>query len=270
MATMKTLNGYGFNATELNGKTSDNYLEKTDTASNSEKLGGKAANRFVQRVNNVTPDKNGTLLVDKLVGTSNSVIALRNEGNMPGINFRSGDDLVCGLRTVKNSNRNGFPVLQQIDSADDKSTNIYTEAYPPPCSRHQINGKLINSVNDVIDGYGSASVLLLQNGIARIDFSAKIETAGTNMNNYTWGLNRDYFIAATGKTITPITGGVLEYLKSSGIDAERRGMGGMLIVGDHFWVPARVYDTGGNAGSWASGNIDVGTCLFGTCYGTYR
>ena len=42
MATMKTLNGYGFNATEFNGKTSDNYLKKTDTASNSKKLGGKA------------------------------------------------------------------------------------------------------------------------------------------------------------------------------------------------------------------------------------
>lgn len=270
MATMKTLNGYGFNATELNGKTSDNYLKKTDTASDSEKLGGKAANQFVQSVNNVTPDKNGTLLVNELVGTSNSVIALRNEGNMPGINFRSGDNLVCGLRTIKGSDSNGFPLLQQINSADDAWTNIYTEAYPPPCSRYQINGKLINSANDSIVGYGSACVLLLQNGIARIDFSAKIETAGTNMNNFTWGLNRDYFIAATGKTITPIYGGVLEYLKSSGINAERRGMGGIFIVGDQFWVPARVYDAAGNAGSWASGNIDVDTCLFGTCYGTYR
>ena len=270
MATMKTLNGYGFNATELNGKTSDNYLKKTDTASDSAKLGGKTANQFVQSVNNVAPDENGTLVVNKLVGTSNSVIALRDELDLPGINFRSGDDLVCGLRAVKGSDSNGFPLLQQINSADDTSTNIYTEAYPPPCSRYQINGKLINSVNDPIAGYGSASVLLLQNGIARIDFSAKIETAGTNTNNFTWGLNRDYFIAATGKTITPISGGVLEYLKSSGINAERRGMGGTFIVGDQFWVPARVYDTAGNAGSWASGNIDVGTCLFGTCYGTYR
>lgn len=42
MATMKTLNGYGFNATELNGKTSDSYLQKTDTASDSAKLGGKS------------------------------------------------------------------------------------------------------------------------------------------------------------------------------------------------------------------------------------
>lgn len=48
MATMKTLNGYGFNATELNGKTSDNYLEKTDTATNSAKLGGKAPEYYLQ------------------------------------------------------------------------------------------------------------------------------------------------------------------------------------------------------------------------------
>ena len=48
MATMKTLNGYGFNATELNGKTSDNYLEKTDTASDSAKLGGKAPEYYIQ------------------------------------------------------------------------------------------------------------------------------------------------------------------------------------------------------------------------------
>lgn len=48
MATMKTLNGYGFNATEFNGKTSDNYLEKTDTASDSAKLGGKAPEYYLQ------------------------------------------------------------------------------------------------------------------------------------------------------------------------------------------------------------------------------
>lgn len=41
MATMKTLNGYGFNATEFNGKAASDYLQKTDTATNSAKLGGK-------------------------------------------------------------------------------------------------------------------------------------------------------------------------------------------------------------------------------------
>ena len=78
MATMKTLNGYGFNATELNGKNSDsylqlgddaagstgeapkinadtlggvdasNYLKKTDTASDTSKLGGKAPEYYIQ------------------------------------------------------------------------------------------------------------------------------------------------------------------------------------------------------------------------------
>lgn len=51
MATMKTLNGYGFNATELNGKTSDSYLLKTDTATksaDSQKLGGKAPEYYLQ------------------------------------------------------------------------------------------------------------------------------------------------------------------------------------------------------------------------------
>lgn len=48
MATMKTLNGYGFNATEFNGKTASDYLQKTDTATNSAKLGGKAPEYYIQ------------------------------------------------------------------------------------------------------------------------------------------------------------------------------------------------------------------------------
>lgn len=41
MVTMKTLNGYGFNATELNGIAASGYLQKTDTAADSSKLGGQ-------------------------------------------------------------------------------------------------------------------------------------------------------------------------------------------------------------------------------------
>lgn len=48
MATMKTLNGYGFNATEFNGKAASDYLQKTDTATNSAKLGGKAPEYYLQ------------------------------------------------------------------------------------------------------------------------------------------------------------------------------------------------------------------------------
>lgn len=48
MATMKTLNGYGFNATEFNGKAASDYLQKTDTATNSAKLGGKSPEYYLQ------------------------------------------------------------------------------------------------------------------------------------------------------------------------------------------------------------------------------
>ena len=59
MATMKTLNGYGFNATELNGKTSDNYLQLGDDetgstgeapAVNAGTFGGMTVGQFVDMI----------------------------------------------------------------------------------------------------------------------------------------------------------------------------------------------------------------------------
>ena len=56
MATMKTLNGYGFNATEFNGKTSDSYLQLGDDEAgstgaaptiNAGTFGGMTVNQFV-------------------------------------------------------------------------------------------------------------------------------------------------------------------------------------------------------------------------------
>ena len=59
MATMKTLNGYGFNATELDGKTSDNYLQLGDDETgstgaaptiNAATFGGMTVNQFVDMI----------------------------------------------------------------------------------------------------------------------------------------------------------------------------------------------------------------------------
>lgn len=59
MATMKTLNGYGFNATELNGKTSDSYLQLGDDgtgstgeapALNAGTFGGMTVRQFVDMI----------------------------------------------------------------------------------------------------------------------------------------------------------------------------------------------------------------------------
>lgn len=59
MATMKTLNGYGFNATELNGKNSDSYLQLGDDGTgstgaaptiNAGTFGGMTVNQFVDMI----------------------------------------------------------------------------------------------------------------------------------------------------------------------------------------------------------------------------
>ena len=59
MATMKTLNGYGFNATELNGKTSDSYLQLGDDGTgstgeapkiNAGTFGGMTVSQFVDMI----------------------------------------------------------------------------------------------------------------------------------------------------------------------------------------------------------------------------
>ena len=59
MATMKTLNGYGFNATEFNGKTSDSYLQLGDDGTgstgeapmiNAGTFGGMTVSQFVDMI----------------------------------------------------------------------------------------------------------------------------------------------------------------------------------------------------------------------------
>ena len=104
MATMKTLNGYGFNATELNGKNSDsylqlgddaagstgeapkinadtlggvdasNYLKKTDTASDTSKLGGKAPEYYLQP-RNLLDNSDFTNLVNQRGITSETSVS---------------------------------------------------------------------------------------------------------------------------------------------------------------------------------------------------
>lgn len=69
MATMKTLNGYGFNATELNGIAASGYLKKTDTAADSSKLGGKAPSAYTQSVDSVPPDSAGNVPLNVVSGS---------------------------------------------------------------------------------------------------------------------------------------------------------------------------------------------------------
>lgn len=129
---------------------------------------------------------------------------------------------------------------------------------------------LLNVMGGTLRGFGSATVYM-QNGIARIDFNIKVSVNETVSNVGTWGINRDYFTALTGKTITPLEGGVVTYYNNEQIYASRVDFGGTFLVTGQFWKPARVYDDNGTkkVGGWNSNVFASGDRFIGTCFGTY-
>ena len=116
MATMKTLNGYGFNATELNGKAASDYLLKTDTAADSAKLGGKAPEYYIQPRNlldnsdfrNPVNQRGQTgyfgvvYTIDRWsLWSANSNASLSTDGNIVAINPNGDDEVALTQRFAK-------------------------------------------------------------------------------------------------------------------------------------------------------------------------
>lgn len=132
------------------------------------------------------------------------------------------------------------------------------------------NDVLLNVAGGTLRGFGSA-VVFMYKGIARIDFNIKISVDETVSGIGSWGINRDYFTALTGKTIQPLPSGIVTYYNNEQIYASRMDFGGTFLVDGQFWKPARVYDDNGTkkVGGWTSGNFASGQRLIGTCYGTY-
>ena len=118
-------------------------------------------------------------------------------------------------------------------------------------------------MSDSIQGYGQATILL-KDGLAIIDFTVVITTAGSHESDFTYGINRDFLNATVGKVIQPITGGRLDYYDSNGVLQSGTGtVGGYGGTADaspisEFWTLARIYNT------WS-----VGSTIKGTVYGTY-
>ena len=116
MATMKTLNGYGFNATEFDGKTASDYLLKTDTAADSAKLGGKAPEYYIQPRNlldnsdfrNPVNQRGQTgyfgvvYTIDRWsLWSANSNASLSTDGNIVAINPNGDDEVALTQRFAK-------------------------------------------------------------------------------------------------------------------------------------------------------------------------
>lgn len=155
-----------------------------------------------------------------------------------------------------------------ITSGSATNTKAYIDNITPKIyNRYDV---LINVDGGTLRGFGSAMVTL-SGGIARIDFNIKISADETVSNIGTWGINRDYFTALTGKTITPVAGGVVTYYNNEQVYAIRVDFGGTFITSGQFWRPARVYDDNGTkkVGGWFSHAFASGDRLIGTCYGTY-
>ena len=136
---------------------------------------------------------------------------------------------------------------------------------------YNYHGTVINTLGGSLRGFGAAAITL-DNGIARIDFAAKISVNETTSGINTWGVNRDYFTSITGKTINPVAGGVMTVYASDGsVLDSRTDFSGTFLQNGQFWQPARVYDNSGvyDVGGWASATFAAGQRIIGTCYGTY-
>lgn len=155
-----------------------------------------------------------------------------------------------------------------ITSGSATNTKAYIDSIKPQV--YFRNDVLLNALSGTLRGFGSAAVYM-QGGIARIDFNIKIGVDETVSNIGTWGINRDYFIALTGKTITPVEGGVVTYYNNEQVYANRMDFGGTFLTSSQFWKPARVYDDNGTkkVGGWNSNAFSSGDRFIGTCYGTY-
>lgn len=141
-------------------------------------------------------------------------------------------------------------------------------------TRFIVNGVVLNSSIDPIEGAGRVVVTLYPNGVARIDFVVEITTSGSGSTAFSYGINRD-ILHALNPSIPIITpgAGVCHYFKTtSGGGAWNETLNqysGTLSAVSQFWQPGRVYNTNGDTGGWPANSFVVGHRIVGTAYGTY-
>lgn len=131
------------------------------------------------------------------------------------------------------------------------------------------NGSLFNAAGGTATGQGTA-IVTLENGIARIDFSLKIETSGSSGSLFDYGINRDFLTSATGVTITPLPIGKWLAFSSGGVLlTDRIGYATNFEHNGVFWTPTRMYTASGVFGAWGESFWQAGEVMTGTCFGTY-
>lgn len=133
-------------------------------------------------------------------------------------------------------------------------------------------GQLINGEGVDVKGYGTADIYLA-GGIAKIDFTCKLETV-VSSSSTSWGINRDLFKSAIGGvTINPAIGGSLIYANSNGTWKNAQiDFGGQGNPEGSRWKIGRIYKNASGQyvrGSWSTTPFAVGDIIHGTLYGRY-
>ena len=151
------------------------------------------------------------------------------------------------------------------------SNAVYDEFKKVQSQTYEGYGFIINSNNGEIGGYGHI-IVTLKNGIAEINFSARIQD-NNGSSTFNWGLNRDllHTLIPDLPSITPIGNySNLQFFAATGaVLVDLMGFGAMASVTNQFWTPARMYKTDGSTGTWGSDQFPANSYITGTVYGIY-
>ena len=121
------------------------------------------------------------------------------------------------------------------------------------------------------------ATVVLNGGMALIFFDAQITTLPSNAKTWAFGINIDHLRSMNSSipAITPLTGGVINYIRSDGtIQEYLRGYGGCFQVSNGNptvadFLPARIYKTDGSMGGWDGASLQDVSRMSGVAIGTY-
>ena len=157
-----------------------------------------------------------------------------------------------------------------------KNLGAASEAEVKAQAIYTVFGKIVTANTGTAEGYGSAIVYVHTNGVVRVDFAAKIETAGSVTNDFGVGIYPTQLNALNSDipaSIETIRGGVINYYSAEGnVDTTKTGYAGVAESAKNktIWGFARVYTLEGGVGAWGDNAFSVGMRVSGTVYGKIK
>lgn len=143
---------------------------------------------------------------------------------------------------------------------------------------YEIGGMILNGASGyAVTGHGMATITILPNKIARVDYTVKISKSGVITDGMAWGINRNLLVYMNSAIpdITPLNGGTAMIYNADGtINDMLSGYGATHIKVGEFWNYGRAYQVNSDNshyvdyGQWQESVFTEGMRIVGTCYGT--